>query len=80
MTFSKQTLPFPATTLKSLGIIRREAEILAWIARDKTNEIADLLYISSRTVKKHLEHIHQKLGVESRKEAVSRVLEIFGLA
>jgi DNA-binding NarL/FixJ family response regulator len=30
-------------------------------------------------VKKYLEHIYQKLGVESRTEAVSRALEIFGL-
>lgn len=76
----KQTLPFSTATLKSLGLTRREAEILVWIARGKTNnEIADLLYISPRTVKKHLEHTYQKLGVESRTEAVSRALEIFGL-
>ena len=76
----KQILPFSTATLTSLGLTRREAEILVWIARGKTNnEIADLLYISLRTVKKHLEHIYQKLGVESRTEAVSRALEIFGL-
>lgn len=76
----KQTLPFSTRTLKSLGLTRREAEILVWIARGKTNnEVAKLLYISPRTVKKHLEHIYQKLGVESRTEAVSRALEIFGL-
>lgn len=76
----KQTLPFSAGTLRSLGLTRREAEILLWIARGKTNtEVAELLYISPRTVKKHLEHIYQKLGVERRTEAVSRALEIFGL-
>lgn len=76
----KQTLPFSAATLKSLGLTRREAEILIWIARGKTNnEVAALLYISPRTVKKHLEHVYHKLGVESRTEAVSRALEIFGL-
>jgi DNA-binding CsgD family transcriptional regulator len=75
----KQTLPFSAGTLRSLGLTRREAEILVWIARGKTNnEVAALLFISPRTVKKHLEHIYQKLGVESRTEAVSRALEIFG--
>ena len=76
----KQTLPFSEETLKALGLTRREAELLVWIARGKTNnEIAALLYISPRTVKKHLEHIYQKLEVESRTEAVSRALEIFGL-
>jgi DNA-binding CsgD family transcriptional regulator len=76
----KQTLPFSEETLKALGLTRREAELLVWIARGKTNnEIAALLYISPRTVKKHLEHICQKLEVESRTEAVSRALEIFGL-
>ena len=76
----KQTLPFSAGTLKALGLTRREAEILIWIARGKTNnEVAALLYISPLTVKKHLEHIYQKLGVESRTEAVSRALEIFDL-
>jgi DNA-binding CsgD family transcriptional regulator len=76
----KQTLPFSEETLKALGLTRREAEILVWIARGKTNnEVAMLLYISPRTVKKHLEHVYQKLGVESRTEAVSRALEIFSL-
>ncbi len=76
----KQTLPFSPATLKALGLTRREAEILVWIARGKTNnEIAGLLYISPRTVKKHLEHVYQKLGVESRTEAVARALELFGL-
>lgn len=66
--------------LESLGLTRRESEILVWIARGKTNnEVAEALYISPRTVKKHLEHIYHKLGVESRTEAVSRALEIFGL-
>jgi DNA-binding CsgD family transcriptional regulator len=76
----KQTLPFSEKTLESLGLTRREAEILVWISRGKTNnEIAGALYISPRTVKKHLEHVYHKLGVESRTEAVSRALEIFGL-
>ncbi|MGH3086847.1 MAG: response regulator transcription factor, partial [Rubrobacteraceae bacterium] len=76
----KQPLPFSEKTLESLGLTRRESEILVWIARGKTNnEVAEALYISPRTVKKHLEHIYHKLAVESRTEAVSRALEIFGL-
>jgi DNA-binding CsgD family transcriptional regulator len=76
----KQAVLFSTTTLKSLGLTRREAEILIWVARGKSNgEIASTLFISPRTVKKHLEHVYGKLGVESRTEALSRALEIFGL-
>lgn len=54
--------------------------MLLWVARGKTDkEVAAILYISSRTVKKHLEHIYQKLGVESRTDAMVRVLQVFGL-
>jgi DNA-binding CsgD family transcriptional regulator len=47
-----------------LSILRRssetEAEILAWVARGKTNqEIAALLVVSPPTVRKHLEHAYQ---------------------
>jgi DNA-binding CsgD family transcriptional regulator len=56
--------------LVSLGLSRRETEVLAWIARGKSDaETAMILGISARTVAKHLEHIFQKLGVESRMAA-----------
>jgi DNA-binding CsgD family transcriptional regulator len=51
----------------------REAEILAWVARGKTNgEIATLLLVSPHTVRKHLEHAFDKLGVHTRTAAVAR--------
>ena len=51
----------------------REREILALVAAGKTNaEIAAVLAISPRTVQKHLEHIFQKLGVETRTAAAVR--------
>jgi len=57
--------------LASLGLTRRETEVLAWAAKGKTNgEIGDLLGASPRTVQKHLEHIFAKLGVETRTAAV----------
>lgn len=59
----------------SLGPLRltdRESEVLAWVATGKTNpEIAAILGISARTVKKHLEHVYEKLGVETRMAAVA---------
>jgi DNA-binding CsgD family transcriptional regulator len=51
----------------------REAEILAWVARGKTNkEIAKLVLASPHTVRKHLEHTFRKLGVHTRTAAVAR--------
>ncbi len=48
----------------------REGEVLLWVARGKTNrDIADILGMSPRTVAKHMEHIFEKLGVETRTAA-----------
>ena len=50
----------------------REAEVLSWLAKGKTNrDIADILGMSPRTVNKHLEHIFEKLGVETRSAATA---------
>lgn len=54
----------------NLPITEREAEVLLWIARGKTNrEIGTILTMSPRTVNKHLEQIFRKLGVENRTTA-----------
>lgn len=53
----------------------REREVLAWVARGKTNaEIARLLWLAPSTVRKHLENIYAKLGVSTRTAAVARFL------
>jgi DNA-binding CsgD family transcriptional regulator len=55
----------------------REAEVLQWVSQGKTNkEIGVILELSPRTVQKHLEHIYQKMGVESRTGAVAKAYEI----
>jgi DNA-binding CsgD family transcriptional regulator len=47
-----------------------------WVAQGKSNyEAAVILNISAATVKKHLEHIYAKLGVEGRSPASLRALE-----
>ena len=57
------------------GLTNREAEILAWVARGKTNqEIAALLVVSPHTVRKHLERAFKKLRVHTRTAAVARAL------
>jgi DNA-binding CsgD family transcriptional regulator len=56
----------------SLGLSPREAEVLGWVARGRTNaEIAAVLFISPQTVRKHLEHIYEKLNVRNRTAAVT---------
>jgi DNA-binding response OmpR family regulator/DNA-binding CsgD family transcriptional regulator len=55
-----------------LSLTMREAEVLIWIARGKSNrDISDILGISPRTVNKHLEQIFTKLGVENRASAAA---------
>ncbi len=61
--------------LAPLPLTQREREVLALVAAGKTNaEIALLLSISPRTVQKHLEHVFDKLGVETRTAAAMRAL------
>ncbi len=58
--------------LSSAALTPRETEVLSWLAKGKTNrDIADILGMSPRTVNKHLEHIFEKLGVETRTAAAA---------
>jgi DNA-binding CsgD family transcriptional regulator len=62
--------------LRSLGLSSRETEVLALVAEGRTNEdVATLLMMSRRTVQKHLEHIFQKFGVDTRTAAARRAWE-----
>lgn len=57
------------------GLTARECEVLDWVAKGKTNrDIAEILGMSPRTVNKHLEHVFEKLGVETRTAAASFAL------
>ena len=70
--------PVPSD-LTSLGLTPREAEVLFWVARGKTNdEIGTVLGIGLTTVKKHLESTFAKLGVENRTTAAAMALERMG--
>jgi DNA-binding NarL/FixJ family response regulator len=61
--------------MRSLDLTAREAEVLYWVTKGKTNrDIGDILGTSPRTVHKHLEHVFQKLGVETRTAAASMAL------
>lgn len=70
--------PSPAL-LAPLGLTPRETEILFWIAQGKTNaEIGAILGTAPATVKKHVENILPKLGVETRLAAALRATEVLG--
>jgi DNA-binding NarL/FixJ family response regulator len=57
---------------RRLGLTAREAEVLLWISRGKSNrDIGDILGLRPSTVTKHLEQIYIKLGVENRASAAT---------
>jgi CheY-like chemotaxis protein/DNA-binding CsgD family transcriptional regulator len=57
------------------ALTTREAEVLYWVAKGKINrDIADIVGASPATVKKHLERIHAKMGVETRTAAAAMAL------
>ena len=54
----------------------REYEVLHWVAEGKTNrDIGKIIICSEGTVKKHLQHIFAKLGVETRIAAAITYLQ-----
>lgn len=67
---SDDTAGQEAALKQRYALTAREAEVLVWIARGKSNrDIGDILGLSPRTVNKHLEQIYAKLGVENRASA-----------
>jgi DNA-binding CsgD family transcriptional regulator len=59
-------------SLRRLGLAPREAEVLFWISKGKTSrETGAILSITRKTVDKHVERIHRKLGVETRTAAAA---------
>lgn len=53
------------------GLSQRETTVLDWLRQGLSNkEIAMAMGISHRTVQKHLQRIYQRLGVQTRAEAI----------
>jgi DNA-binding response OmpR family regulator/DNA-binding CsgD family transcriptional regulator len=78
--FEERAAPPTPAMLESLGLTPREAEILFWIAHGKTNgEIGVILQLAPNTVKKHVQNLLPKLGVETRIAAALRAMEEIGL-
>jgi DNA-binding NarL/FixJ family response regulator len=56
--------------VQAFKLTLREAEVLYWVVKGKTNrDIGDILGSSPATVKKHLERVYVKLGAETRTAA-----------
>ncbi len=65
-----RTEPLPEAN--DFGLTKRELEILEQLATGETyQEIADRLFISSKTVRKHIENIYGKLQAHNKVEAIS---------
>ena len=59
----------------SFKLTGREAEVLYWVVKGKTNrDIGDILGSSPATVKKHLERVYVKMGVETRTAAAGMAM------
>ena len=64
--------------VSAFNLTTREAEVLYWVIYGKTNrDIGDILKSSHRTVNKHLEHVFEKLGVETRTAASAVAMQKF---
>jgi DNA-binding CsgD family transcriptional regulator/tetratricopeptide (TPR) repeat protein len=63
--------PQKSTRQHDLGLTARQAEVLALLGEELTNsQIADRLFLSTRTVDHHVSAILSRLGADSREEAV----------
>ena len=61
----------------SIALSPRETEVLALVAQGQSNpEIARSLFLSEATVKTHLLHAFEKLGVSDRTRAVTKAMEL----
>jgi DNA-binding CsgD family transcriptional regulator len=62
----------PPSAATSLGLTRREAEVLALVAEGQTNrQIGQALFITPKTASVHVSRILAKLGVAGRGEAAA---------
>jgi DNA-binding CsgD family transcriptional regulator len=63
--------------LQSLGVTAKEHEVLNLLAAGQSNkEIARALDVSPNTVKTHIQHLFEKLGVERRTQAIQKAREL----
>lgn len=69
-------IPSRKTRVGEIKLTGRQSEILRWLGEGKTNwEIAQVLKISEHTVKNHVQRILIKLKVNTRAQAVAKVMK-----
>ncbi len=76
-----ETRAAPPDTSRSPGRLAQpltsaELRVLKLLPTHTYLQMADVLYISHNTVKTHLRSVYQKLGVESRSQALERAVEL----
>jgi len=60
---------------RSADLTMRENEVMEWLVRGlNVREISEKLFVSNKTIRKHLEHIYQKLHVKGSGQAVAKVI------
>ena len=66
----------PSASVALAGLSPREREVLVLVAKGLTDaEVAEYLYLSTRTVSKHLQSIYTKLNINSRSAATRFAFE-----
>jgi DNA-binding NarL/FixJ family response regulator len=61
----------------ALQLTPQERSVLEMLCRyDRVAQVADALFVQPDTVRKHLRHIYEKLGVHSLHRAIVRALEL----
>ena len=79
LTAGRKPAPFEPNqkAIDYLGISERELEVLQLVEKGLSNQnIADRIYVSTNTVKTHLKHIYEKLGVANRTQAVKKARDL----
>jgi DNA-binding CsgD family transcriptional regulator len=75
LVFSEEPTKLSAQPLETLGLTRRESEVLLWMSQGKSNgDIGKILGMKERTVCKHSERVYSKLCVENRTSAANIAL------
>lgn len=78
MRLEEKKTPASFGVLLKLGLTKREAEVLMWVAQGKQNsEVGLILNISTATTRKHVEHILEKLHCETRGAAAQIAMQAF---
>jgi DNA-binding CsgD family transcriptional regulator len=74
---TKEDFSLDQKKLQELNITKREYEVLQLITKGMSNQqIADTMFVSENTVKKHVTSLFLKLDVERRTEAISKAREL----